>query len=115
MTRRAALDLQDIYGRSVKKWGDGVAGEYIEAVYGVFEQIANNPELGRSRRIRSSPFFMVPAKKHFVIYDTFPKGIIIVTLLHQVRNIESIIENLGPSFVAELTVLKKRLHERSRD
>ena len=113
MTRRAAFDLQDIYGGSVEKWGGSVAGEYIEAVYGVFEQIANNPELGRLRRKRSGPFLMVPAKKHFVIYDTFPKGIIIVTLLHQVRNIESIIEDLGPSFVAEITALKKQLHERS--
>jgi len=54
---------------------------------------------------------MYPARKHFVIYDTFPKGIIILTLLHQMRKIESIIENLGPSFISEIIDLKKQFHE----
>ena len=111
ITRRAALDLRDIYSRSVKKWGESVADEYLEAVYRVFAQLANSPELGNLRRKRSSPFLMYPARKHFVIYDTFPKGIIFLTLLHQMRKIESIIENLGPSFISEISFLKKQLHE----
>lgn len=111
ITRRAVLDLQDIYSHSVNKWGEKVADEYLEAVYRVFDQLSKNPELGRLRQKRSGPFLIYPAKKHFVIYDTFPKGIIIVTLLHQVRQIENIIENLGPSFITEITSLKKQLNE----
>ncbi|MCH8311396.1 MAG: type II toxin-antitoxin system RelE/ParE family toxin [Nitrospinae bacterium] len=111
ITRRAALDLQDIYGHSVEKWGERVADEYLETVYGVFELVAKNPELGKLRRKRSGPFLMYPARKHFVIYDTLPEGIIILTLLHQMRKIESIIENLGPSFISEITFLKKQFHK----
>lgn len=108
ITRRAASDLLDIYGRSIEKWGERVADEYIKAIYSVFEQVANNPDLGMLRRKRSYPFLIYPAQKHFIIYDTFPKGIIIVTLLHQVRNIENIIGKLGPDFVAEIASMKER-------
>lgn len=112
LTHRAAFDLQDIYIRSIENWGESVADEYITALYDAFKLIAENPELGKTRTKRSKPFLMVAAKKHFVVYDTFPKGIIIVTLLHQVRNIESIIEESGPSFISEIETLKKQLHER---
>ena len=111
ITRRAALDLQEIYGHSVERWGERVADEYLETVYRVFAQLTDSPELGKLRQKRSSPFLMYPAGNHFVIYDTFPKGIIILTLLHQVRKIESIIENLGPSFIYEITFLKKQFHK----
>lgn len=111
ISRRAALDLQDIYNRSAKEWGESVSDAYMETVYRVFAQLTKNPELGRLRQKRSGPFLMYPAGKHFVIYDTFPKGIIILTLLHQMRKIEIIIENLGPSFISEITDLKKQFHE----
>ena len=114
-TRNAAADLRDIYHRSVEQWGERVADEYLDAVYRVFERLAKNPELGQVRRKRSSPFLMYPAKQHFVIYDVSPQGIIIVALLHQVRNIESIIANLGPSFVLEIVALKNQLDQRRGD
>ena len=115
LTRHAAHDLQDIYGRSVETWGERVANEYLEAVYGVFEMLAKSPELGQARRERSNPFLMYPANKHFVIYDTFPQGTIIVTLLHQVRRIENIIQKLDSAFFIEIDELKKRFHKRISD
>ena len=111
ITRHAALDLQEIYGHSVEKWSESVADDYLATIYRVFAHLAGNPELGKLRQKRSSPFLMYPAGNHFVIYDTFPQGIIILTLLHQVRKIESIIENLGPSFIYEITFLKKQFHK----
>lgn len=113
LTRRAILDLQNIYIRSVENWGEDIADKYIEALYLSFQRIAENPQLGQARLNRSWPFLMVLAKKHYVIYDTFPKGIIIVTLLHQVRNIERILEEFSPSFVPEITALKRQLYESS--
>ena len=57
ITRRAAFDLQDIYGHSVEKWGDSVADEYLEAVYRVFAQLAKSPELGNLKRKASAVKF----------------------------------------------------------
>ncbi|MFQ5481675.1 MAG: type II toxin-antitoxin system RelE/ParE family toxin [Nitrospinaceae bacterium] len=112
ITRRAAFDLPDIYVRSVENWGEGVADEYIKAIYGVFKQIAESPDLGRAREGRSRPFLMYPVKQHLVIYEAFPKGIMVAALLDQVGDIESIIKGLGPSFGAEITALKKQLLDR---
>ena len=111
ITRRAALDLQEIYGHSVEKWGESVGDDYLETIYRVFAQLAGNPELGKLRQKRSSPLLIYPAGNHFVIYDTFHQGIIMLTLLHQVLKIESIIENLGPSFITEITFLKKQFQK----
>lgn len=67
---------------------------------------AVNPELGRLRRYRSAPFLMIPARQHFVIYDLVPQGIAVLTVQHQVRDIESLIAELTPAFHAEVEWLK---------
>ncbi len=108
LTRRAILDLENIYNHSSEMWGENVADDYLKTIYNAFDQIAKNPELGQRRKKRSFPFLMVPANKHFIVYDTFSKGIIIITLLHQVRNIEQIIQSLPNSLLNEIKNLKKQ-------
>jgi toxin ParE1/3/4 len=49
----------------------------------------------------------VPARKHFLIYDCIPEGIAILTVQHQVRDIETLIGTLTPAFYAEVERLKK--------
>lgn len=111
LTRRAFMDIEDIYETSVKHWGENVARQYIGDLYQSFKQIANNPELGELRKARSEPFFMSPARKHFVIYEKYKKDIIVVTVLHKVRDIESITRELGSSFTEEIRQLRKSLAE----
>ena len=63
---------------------------------------AANPEKGRLRQYRSTPFLMVPARQHFVIDDLVPQGIAVLTVQHQVRDIESPIAELILAFHAEV-------------
>jgi hypothetical protein len=51
---------------------------------------------------------MVPARQHFVIYDLVPQGIAVLTVQHQVRDIESLIADLTPAFHAEVERLKRK-------
>lgn len=111
LTRRAFMDIDDIYETSVMCWGENVAKHYIGDLYQNFKQIANKSELGELRKARSVPFLMSPARKHFVIYEKYKNDIIVVTVLHKVRDIEGIIRKLGPSFKEEIKQLKKRLAE----
>lgn len=69
---------------------------------------AANPENGRLRQYRSTPFLMVPARQHFVIYDLMPQGIAVLTVQHKVRDIETLIAELTPAFLAEVGRLKRR-------
>jgi hypothetical protein len=53
------------------------------------------------------PFLMVPVRRHFVIYDIIPRGIAVLTVQHQVRDIETLIAELMPAFLAEVERLKR--------
>ncbi|CAM8645673.1 ParE Plasmid stabilization system protein [Burkholderiales bacterium] len=108
LTRNAALDLRRIYTRSRREWGDEVADRYLADLYSAMRVAASNPETGRLRLYRSVPFLMVPARQHFVIYDRLPQGIAVLSVQHQVRDIENLIAELTPAFRAEVERLKRK-------
>lgn len=60
------------------------------------------------RQHRSTPFLMVSARQHYVIYDFVPEGIAVLTIQHQVRDIETLIAELTPAFHAEVERLKRK-------
>ncbi len=103
LTRNAALDLRRIHAWSRREWGEDVADLYAAMGFA-----AANPEKGRLRQHRSAPFLMVPARQHFVIYDLVPQGIAVLTVQHQVRDIESLIAELTSAFHAEVKRLKSQ-------
>lgn len=108
LTRNAALDLRRIHTNSRREWGEDVADQYLANLYAIMGVAAANPEKGRLRQYRSAPFLMVPARQHFVIYDLVQHGIAVLTVLHQVRDIESLIADLTPAFYAEVERLKRK-------
>ncbi|MHA7601566.1 type II toxin-antitoxin system RelE/ParE family toxin [Alicycliphilus sp. T452] len=108
LTRNAALDLRRIHMRSRREWGDVVADQYLSDLYAAMGVAAANPEKGRLRQYRSAPFLMVPAQQHFVICDLVPQGIAVLTIQHQVRDIETLIAELTPAFHVEVERLKRK-------
>ncbi len=108
LTRNAALDLRRIHTRSRREWGDDIADQYLADLYAVMGAAAANPENGRLRQYRSTPFLMVPARQHFLIYDLVPQGIAVLTVQHQLRDIESLIVDLTPAFHSEVERLKRK-------
>jgi plasmid stabilization system protein ParE len=108
LTRNAALDLRRIHTRSRRECGDDVADQYLVDLYAAIGVTAANPEKGRLRQYRSTPFLMVPARQHFVIYNLVPQGIAVLTVQHQVRDIETLIAELTPAFHAEVERLKRK-------
>jgi toxin ParE1/3/4 len=109
LTRNAALDLRRIHARSRREWGEDVADQYLDDLYAAMGVAATNPENGRLRQYRSAPFLMVPARQHFVIYDLVPQGIVVLTVQHQVRDIETLNAELAPAFVTEVERLKLKI------
>lgn len=108
LTRTAALDLRRIHAQSRRTWGDKVADLYLADLYAAMGAAAASPEQGRLRQHRSAPFSMIPAREHFVIYDVVPQGIAVLTVQHQVRDIEALIAELTPAFFAEVERLKRK-------
>jgi toxin ParE1/3/4 len=109
LTDPAALDLVEIYRRSVGQWGERVADRYLADLYDGFAVIASRPESGEARRMRSYPFLMLPVRKHFVVYDRISEGVIIVTVTHQMRDVEAVLAALAPNLAQEIAALKAAL------
>ena len=108
LTRNAALDLRRIHARSRREWGDDVADRYLADLYAAMGDAAANPEKGRLRQHRAAPFLMVAVRQHFVIYDLVPQGIAVLTVQHQVRDVETLIAELTPVFHNEVERLKRK-------
>jgi plasmid stabilization system protein ParE len=99
--------MRDIYAHSLKQWGTKIADDYLADIYAVIKRIAEKPEMGQPRIHRSAPFLMVPVRQHFIVYDRLPKAIVILTLLHQRRSIETVLTNIQPALQAEIKALRK--------
>lgn len=108
LTATAARDLRRIHARSRREWGEDVADRYLADVYAAIRDATANPDKGRLRLQRSAPFLMIPARQHFVIYDLMPQGIVVLTVQHQVRDIETLVAELTPTFHAEVERLKRK-------
>jgi toxin ParE1/3/4 len=100
--------LRRIHTRSRREWGEAVADQYLADLYAVMGLAAAYPEKGHLRQYRSAPFLMIPARQHFVIYDLVPQGIAVLTVQHQVRDVESLIADLTSAFHAEVERLKRK-------
>ena len=113
LTRRAATDLRDIYDHSKDQWGEKTARAYIDSLYATIGNLKQNDPRAKQREGRSLPFSMVPAEKHFIVYEIINKTPVIITLLHQRRDIESIIRDFTPEFLSEISALRKTFKDKS--
>jgi len=114
LTRRAASDLRNIKQYSVEKWGESVAKTYIKDLYIGFQEIADKPSLGTLRQQRSNPFLMVPIREHFIVFELLNDDIIVLTILHQVRDIEGIILSFEAKFLKDIERLKNLFQKQTK-
>lgn len=110
LSLRALTDLRQILEQSTQKWGEDRAERYVSDIYKVFAKIADKPELGTRRKPRAYPFLMVPAGKHFVIYQAFPDVVLILTVQHQCRDIEGLVRAMRKSLLSDINAFQKRLN-----
>ncbi len=109
LTKRALLDIKYIFKYTFDNWSENQAKQYIKELYSSFQKLAATQDLGNLRKYRCEPFLMYPANKHYVIYEPFNDGIIIITITNQVRNIENIVIEFGSTFQNEIEELKNNL------
>ena len=109
LTRRTNIDLLEIEDYSLRKWGEDQTDIYMNDLYRRFVEIAKKPDVGKLRYNRSFPFYMAPAREHFVIYKPMDTGIIIATVLHGRQNIESIVRNMAVTLSREIQDIEDQI------
>lgn len=106
LSRRALADLRDILAFSSDRWGDARAEHYIQALYASFGKIAEAPDLGLKRQKRAQSFRMVQAQMHFIIYDVMQDTVVILTIQHQKRDIETLIKAMRPQLLKMIAMMR---------
>jgi toxin ParE1/3/4 len=108
LTRYAAKNIRAISQYSKENWSEVTAKSYIKDFYTEFAKIAQSPDRGKSLSYRSHPFLLCSVGSHFAVYDVVENSIVIVAVLHQQQDIETLIRDMTPRFLQDVTTVRQR-------
>jgi len=91
LTRIADKDLTKIWHATRERWGSRQADKYLTALEACFIELAEHPELGRSRPEIKEGYRSIPKNKHLIFYRHHHGYIEIIRVLHQRMEIDSYI------------------------
>ncbi len=83
LTNKAVEDLTRIWDYTYEVWSENQEDKYYELIIAAFEEIAENPALGKSYAALSKEIFGFKVGKHIVFYRLQkPKEVEILRVLH---------------------------------
>lgn len=88
----AEADLASIWRQGAATWGPEQAERYAEALFAVFDLLAEFPDLARARPEFSPPIRIYPSGSHVVIYRPEGQGIEIIRILHAHQNLTAYLQ-----------------------
>ncbi len=89
----ADQDLQDIFDYTFEEFGIDQAVDYVSSFDQAFENIIQNPEIGRKRDEIKEGLRSVLKEQHTVFYRLLDNRIRIVRILHASRDVPRLFED----------------------
>jgi len=68
LTNKAVQDLSDIWNYTCLKWSENQADKYYGLLIDSFQEIADNPELGKNYDGIASLLFGIHTNRHIIFY-----------------------------------------------
>ena len=68
LTNKAVADLNEIWEYTLENWSENQADRYYDMLLGIFQDIADNPELGKNYDGIKSDLFGLKANRHVIFY-----------------------------------------------
>ena len=112
ITKRAALDLDEIYQYSVEKWGNVVAEEYMQSVDLGLQTLKRNPELLRANTPYSTAFSVYKVREHYLICSQINQDILLLTVKSGKLDLPTRLLELEPTLIKEAEFLYSGLLEK---
>jgi len=109
ISRRAALDLDEIDQYSLIKWGQQVAHEYMESIDLALQTLAENPRLLRNKTDISQAFYLYRVREHYLVCSFKNNNIIILTIKSGSLDLVNRLAKLEPTLNKEASFLHKKL------
>lgn len=97
----AVADLEAIWVYTVEQWRIEQAERCLKSLFACFEDLAENPQLGRQRDEVKEGYRSFPQGRHVVFYLVVPAGIEVIGIVHQSADVDT---HLGQPPPAERTV-----------
>lgn len=93
LTNKAVEDLSKIWNYTYEVWPERQADKYYELLTSSFQEIVQNPTLGKNYGEIDSTILGLPVGKHIVFYRLAPSGDIeVLRILHQSMDLKSRID-----------------------
>ena len=84
LTNKAVADLNEIWEYTLENWSENQADRYYDMLLGIFQDIADNPELGKNYDGIKSDLFGLKANRHVIFYRKSEVNPIEITrILHE--------------------------------
>tara|TARA_Y100001947_G_C10230613_1_gene257354 strand:- start:9 stop:308 length:300 start_codon:yes stop_codon:yes gene_type:complete len=84
LTNKAVADLNEIWEYTLENWSENQADRYYDMLLGIFQDIADNPELGKNYDGIKSDLFGLKANQHVIFYRKSEVNPIEITrILHE--------------------------------
>lgn len=97
LRKLAVDDLEAIWVFTVEQWGVEQAEGYLTSLFSCFEDLAENPQLGRQRDEVKAGYRSFPQGRHVVFYLVVPAGIEVIGIVHQSADVDSRLGQPSPS------------------
>lgn len=87
LTNKAVEDLSDIWFYTLHTWSEKQADKYYELLISTFQQIAEEPDIGKEYPNISHEILGLSAGKHIIFYHKLNStSIEIIRILHEQMN-----------------------------
>jgi len=93
----AVADLEAIWVYTFEQWGIEQAERYLKSLFACFEDLAENPHLGRQRDEVKAGYRSFPQGRHVLFYLVVPDGIEVIGIVHQSADVDSHLGQSSPS------------------
>jgi toxin ParE1/3/4 len=92
LSEEAVIDIDAIFEFGEYKFGHAQALKYLIGLEKNFDQLSNNPNIGRERNEIKEGLFSLPYVSHIIFYRKLPSKIRIVRILYGGRDLIKFLE-----------------------
>lgn len=107
LSRRAALDIEEIYRFSEERWGKKVAEEYLNEIQEALIRLQANSDLLRVKRQFSPHFRFYRVNKHFLVCTLFESNVYVLSVKHCALDLPERLADLEPHLLGDAELLHK--------
>ena len=112
LTRRALLDVDEVDRYSVERWGDKVAGRYLNDIQAGLQRLSDSPSLLREQPEYSLRLRFYRVREHLLVCDVVGETVFVLALRHGSMDLPRRIAELEPQLVDEAELLHARIVKR---